>query len=127
LSNVREVMLQGNPKLRSLSGLSGLRELERLSIQQTSLYSLHGLENLSKVTLLELVDNRRLIEARALNRLHEAREVVIRHNPRLCARFGLLAGLEHAGRVSLSRNMALDRSSIARLTEPKEQTALASR
>ena len=117
LQTAREVALEGNPDLRGLDGLSGLRQLERLSIRQTSLYSLHRVENLSKVNEIELVDNRKLIDPRALNQVREAREVVIRHNPRLCAHFGLLAGLQHAERLSLSQNIALDALSGAALRQ----------
>jgi len=127
LADAREVVIDGNPELRTLDGLSGLRSLERLSIQGTSLYSLHGVENLSKVNEIDLVGNRKLIDPRALNQVREAHTVVIRQNPRLCAQFGLLAGLQHAERVSLSQNLALDRSAVLRLVAAREHATLASR
>jgi len=127
LQAAREVVIHGNPELRTLAGLSGLRELERLSIQQTKLYSLHGLENVSKVNELELLGNRKLIDPRALNQMRQARTVIIRQNPRLCAGFGLLSGLQHTERVSVSENVALDRSAVQTLLEIKPQTTLASR
>ncbi|MEI9947953.1 MAG: hypothetical protein WDO74_02980 [Pseudomonadota bacterium] len=127
LRHTQEVVLQGNPELRTLAGLSGLRELDRLSIRDTSLYSLHGVENVSNLNALELVGNPHLIDPRALNRVREVHEVVIRKNPRLCARFGLLAGLERAERVSLSQNVALDRSAVLRLVEARTQATLALR
>jgi hypothetical protein len=122
----REVVIEGNQELRTLEGLSGLNALELLSIQETSLYSLHGIENVSKVNELDLVGNRKLIDPRALNQVREAHTVVIRQNPRLCAQFGLLAGLERAERVSFSENVALSRSAVLRL-EAREHTTLASR
>jgi hypothetical protein len=127
LGKAREVVIVGNSELRTLDGLSGLRELGRLSIQGTSLYSLHGVDNVSKVNELELVDNPKLIDPRALNHVQEAHSVVIRQNPRLCAHFGLLAGLEHAEHVSLSQNVALTRSAVQRLVDARVQTTVASR
>jgi hypothetical protein len=127
LAHAHQIVIDGNPELRTLDGLSGLRSLERLSIQGTSLYSLHGVENLSKVNEIDLVGNRKLIDPRALNQVREAHTVVIRQNPRLCAQFGLLAGLQHAERVSLSQNLALDRSAVLRLVAAREHATLASR
>ncbi|HET7543234.1 MAG TPA: hypothetical protein VFK05_25345 [Polyangiaceae bacterium] len=127
LGKARELVIQGNSQLRTLHGLSGLRELGRLSIQGTSLYSLNGVDNLSEVNELDLVGNLELIDPRALNQVQHASSVVIRQNPRLCAQFGLLAGLEHAERVSFSQNVALDRSAVQRLVDSRVQTTVASR
>ena len=127
LRNARQVVLEGNPQIRTLDGLSGLHSLELLSIRATSLYSLHGIENVSKVNEIDLVGNHELIDPRALNQVREAHTVVIRQNPRLSDQFGLLASLERAERVSFSQNMALSSSAVLRLIEAREHTTLAAR
>ena len=127
LQRVTEVALQGNPRLRSLEGLSGLTEVQHLSVRETSLYSLNGVENLRKIEQLEISDNRELIDPSALNGVHEAREVVVEKNPRLCSHFGFLTGIDHPTRVALSGNVGLDKSSVARFQELRSQATIAAR
>ena len=127
LHQARTVTIDGNPALRNLEGFSGLSKIESLSVRQTGLYSLHGLENLLTVGLLEIQNNSELIDPSALNGVIQASEVVVAQNPRLCSYFGFLAGIQRPGRVALSGNIGLDKSSVLRFQESKTQATIAAR
>lgn len=113
LRHADEIELQGNPGLKALNGFSGVATLHRLSVRRNGLLSLSGLEGLRRVDILELVDNPKLIDPRALNDVREAGRISVTHNPRLTSQFGLLAGLEHVEKVSLFANAGLGRFALS--------------
>lgn len=127
LRHAGEIVIHGNPELRTLSGLEGIEQLEGLSVSRSGLYSLHGVENVSQLAKLSLIGNRELIDPSALNDARGVREVVVQHNPRLCAHFGLLPRVTHPERVSFYENAALERATVRRFVEPRSQATLAAR
>jgi hypothetical protein len=127
LRHADEIVIDRNPELRTLSGLEGIEQLQRLSVSHSGLYSLHGVENVSKLAKLSLIDNRELIDPSALNGAREVHEVVVQHNPRLCAHFGLLPRVGHPEHVSIYQNAALERATVQRFVEPRTQATLAAR
>ncbi|HEY4160326.1 MAG TPA: hypothetical protein VGM29_19575 [Polyangiaceae bacterium] len=107
-----------------LNGVSDLEPLAHvhaingtLSIGHTSaLYSLSGLERLCSVDALRLTYNARLIDASALDGVKSVQRIEIAHNPRLCARFGLLTSLQTpAAKADLRFNAGLSSADVQSL------------
>ena len=128
LSHAHAVVVAKNPDLRSLRGLSGLSSLERLTLHDNGFYSLDGLEQLTHVGELSVIGNRYLINMEGLNGVRAADRARIEDNPRLSARFGLLAGLdEQAAAFSFERNAGLSEADTRRFRFPESHAGSSAR
>lgn len=84
LQSVHYLVVVGNPKLRSISGLSGLRNAAGVTVQNnSSLESLKGLEGLHAVEGVVITANPKLKTLDGLSGLQRADAVIVVSNEQL--------------------------------------------
>ncbi|HEV8244790.1 MAG TPA: hypothetical protein VGP93_03445, partial [Polyangiaceae bacterium] len=85
-----------------------------------------GLEHLKRVGALIIADNPRLIGIGALNGVASVDRVALKHNPRLCAYYGLLRGLSREpAQATVVENRGLSAEESASLAPSKSRQVAA--
>lgn len=116
LRQVETLRFSGNPELSSPEGLEGLTEVEELVIEKSRFQTLDGLNGLRRVGRVEIRENTKLISVAALNQVRAARQVVLRQNPVVCGKMGVLKGLmTPPSELSARQNRALREREIEHL------------
>jgi hypothetical protein len=128
LSEAKQVVFRGNPRLASPQGFADVITLDQLVINHSGFVTLAGLENLRQVRCVEISDNKRLISIRGLRYLTLVDELVLEGNARICASLGFFGGLLQPPTYShVEHNPTLFVSEIAKLRPAASPSEIASR
>jgi len=120
LSELRAVTgaltIRNNAMLRSLRGLESLARVGSLVLRENGLYGTHGVEGLRQVGTLVIAGNRLLISLQGFRDLTHVDNLVVTHNPRVCAGLGLFPALSRVNRrLVVTSNLGLSQHDVAGL------------